>query len=165
MVAEYTQNVRLKAEHEARTQAAHRHQQAVNAELARFDEAAAVFAKHRNIPQETFDALSAKFFEECNNDPFLGREFADIAQRQGPMATIRWAYEKMTEINKNRTDEAFQKRNLAKDTVTGITQSGKAEGFKTPKTYDELVKLGPAQRNQLFKNNRKLWKKLCTEAA
>lgn len=122
------------------------------------DEAANFYQKQKQIPDDVWQAGGIWLNEQFQNDPILGKKFADIVDKQGPIFAIEWAHTYTVENMGKAAEQAKQKKEEAKKKlVGGATQTGTVA---TPKTFDDLMKLSSDEIEKFERAQPKLFNQL-----
>lgn len=159
LVSDVEDNDQKRKEFEAQSTANQTERQALNKRIDTLGQAADFYRDQMKIPAPTWDLMGKLFADACAKDPILGREFAERADTQSPVATVRWAHEYTKTHLVKDTASAAQKKNEAKEKSASVSGTGGADSSSL-KTYDDLMKLPAKERDALYKNNRKLFDKL-----
>lgn len=122
------------------------------------DEAANFYQKQKQIPDDVWQAGGVWLNEQFQKDPILGKKFADIVDKQGPIFAIEWAHTYTVENMGKAAEQTKQKKEEAKKKlVGGATQTGT---ISTPKTFDDLMKLSSDDIEKLERTQPKLFNQL-----
>jgi hypothetical protein len=128
--------------------------------LKELDGAAEFFREAKHIPKDVWEKGADQWAELRKTDPLLDRQYAEVWQRQGPVAAINFAYD---HIQKTQTAEAeklkLEKANKdkGKGGIPGGGASGPGKGIAS---WDQLTGLGTKVMVEYKKNNPKHYQEL-----
>jgi len=99
--------------------------------LAEVDRAADFYRDSMKIDPEIWKKQADWFTDKCNNDPLLGREFAERVETQSRIAAVKWAHDYTVQNMGLKEKAAIDKKNLYKQTASGAAPKG-SSGKATP---------------------------------
>lgn len=152
------ENDKVKAEWMQKQEVRKSEETKVQERLKSIDEAAAFYQKQKQIPDEVWQDAGVWLNEQFQKDAILGKKFADIVDKQGPIFAIEWAHTYTVENMGKAAEQTKQKKEEAKKKlVGGATQTGTVA---TPKTFDDLMKLSSDEIEKFERAQPKLFNQL-----
>jgi hypothetical protein len=125
-------------------------------------DAAEFFRKTKKIPVEVFNKAGDMFWEMAADDELIGRQYLEIAQRQGATAAVNFAYGKVTtkmEAENTEVTEKKEKKEKGKNNQPGGKGGGGGDKISV-KSYDDWLGLKPKERDAFRTKHPKEYKRM-----
>jgi hypothetical protein len=130
------------------------------AAIKALDDAADFYRAQKGIPADVWEKGAVQWAEVRKADPILDRQYAEVWQRQGPIAAIQFAHDHITKAQTAEAEKVKAEKAKKDSGKSGIPGGGTGGPGKGIASWDQLTGLGSKVMLEYKKNNLAHYNKL-----